>query len=244
VKPPRPQKRPASDPWAADGEAGPSSVVQGRRNNRQRTVHAVSTVATEDRFGGVIAEPERARYPSEERDFEERELPATNTQLLTDVVYDIPVQIFAKAPNGPHGSWCSLSPMELSEVSFDVFCSMDQLKKALDSHTSFGSHPDKWDNAVANVFPTILESLDNKQNFSGLGARDRFVSLLTTLSPAEQAIAVKKTREYVNQRWVWLPAGKGRLWATGKAGVPKYAVREGPYEGGPWIVLNPRFARR
>ncbi|KAG9079473.1 hypothetical protein FRC06_007705, partial [Ceratobasidium sp. 370] len=167
--PPRPPKRPATDPWASN-EAGPPSVVQERRNNRQRIVHTTSAVATEDKFQGLIPEPERARYPSEERDFEERERPTTNTQLLTDIIYDLPIQIFEKAPNHGLESWCSLDPLERSEVSFDLFCSMDNLETALKSCVMFGSQRDKWDAAVANLFPTIKESLTPRQNYSGLGA--------------------------------------------------------------------------
>ncbi|KAG9120912.1 hypothetical protein FRC07_003362 [Ceratobasidium sp. 392] len=243
-QPPPVQKRPLCDPWDEDGEAGSSMAVQERRNNKQKVVHTASAVATPDKFQGLLQEPARVRYPSEERDPEARQLLPTRTQQLTSVVYDFPVQMFKKVPNiSGEGSWCRLDAVQLSEVSFDTFRSMDDLKEAFDSYILFPGQPDKWDGAVASLFPTIQEAQTKRQNYSGLGARDKFVVFLSTLTAAEQATTVARVREHVSQQWVWMPGGKGRLWATGDAGLPAYAQTVGR-PGGPWIVLNPRLARR
>ncbi|KAG9098673.1 hypothetical protein FRC06_006083 [Ceratobasidium sp. 370] len=243
------------DPWG-EREGGLETAPAVRYPNKQRVVRIMNTEKTADQFAGIIQEAERdERYSSEDEDDEERERPTLRSQVLTDLVYSYPVQIFAKAPNrkvragGEQSekevSWCSLNSKQRAEVQFDMFCSKERLEEAFKSYVSFGYDADRWTVTVEILFPTLQEARAKEtQGLRTLKVYKQFLELLTTLPPSEQANVVSQARQYVNERWLWLPYGipKSHLWATGTRNVPKYATtvkQPGQPDGGPWIVLNP-----
>ncbi|KAG8739124.1 hypothetical protein FRC10_006122 [Ceratobasidium sp. 414] len=254
VKPPG-RETSEQDPWG-EQEGNLQTVPAVRYSNKQRVVRVTAAEKAADQFAGAIREPEGdERYSSEDEDYEERERPTSRSQVLTDLIYNYPVQIFAKAPNRKVDkpvrkdetlvSWCSLNAKERSEVKFDVFCSVERLNDAFKSYVSFGYDADRWTTTVETLFPTLQEARAGEtQGLHTLRVYKQFLELLTTLPPDEQTNVVVQARQYVNERWLWLPYGapKGHLWATGKKNVPKCATHvtqpEHP-EGGPWIVLNP-----
>ncbi|QRV74576.1 ATP-dependent DNA helicase [Ceratobasidium sp. AG-Ba] len=188
---------PINDPWGNDEDGNRPVALQQRTNNRQPMVNSISAEEVPDQFVGLIAEPERMRYPSEERDHEQREAAPRWTQVLTDIIYDYPIQMFEKAPNRQNASWCSLDQQELRNVSFDTFCSIRHLEHAFPSHYNFGKDAKRWSAAVAMLFPAIAESGPKVQNVSKLGARERFVGLLQSFPEQEQQAIVSCARAHV-----------------------------------------------
>ncbi|KAG9098556.1 hypothetical protein FRC06_006227 [Ceratobasidium sp. 370] len=219
--------------------------------NKQRTVSTRTKARQPDMFADVLPEPERVRrYESEDEDYEERPRPTPRSQQLTDIMSNLPLQIFQKIPerkdvgrNGNKQSWCVLSKNS-PLIRPDVFRRLERISEAFPSHIDFGFNGDRWDATVRNLFPTILESKKPTQGLHTLGARNDFVDLQRRLPVDERDEVVQYARKYVDEHWAWLPYGvpRSHLWCTGIKSVPKYAVREG-IEGGPWIIKNPAFDR-
>ncbi|KAG8736723.1 hypothetical protein FRC10_009032 [Ceratobasidium sp. 414] len=220
--------------------------------NKQRTVNARVKERRPDLFADVLPEPERVRrYESEDEDYEERPRPTPRSQELTDIVSNMPLQMFQKCPmmgaahcpDGKPKSWCAL---QLNDplLTSDIFRWLDRLPQAFPSHVLFGSEHSRWEATVNSIFPTIQESKKKTQGLHCLAARNQFVELQRRLAVDERAELVLQARRFVDEHWAWLPYGapKGHLWATGKQNVPKSATHEGKITGGPWIILNPTMA--
>jgi hypothetical protein len=211
--------------------------------NKQRTVKVRNKERQGDMFADLLPEPEQVRrYESEDEDYEERLRSTPRSQQLTDIVCNLPLQMFQKCPHQKSAgrSWCALdksSPL----ITFSIFCSLDKLEQAFPSHISFGSESDRWDAAVESLFPTISESKKPTQGLHCLAAREDFLNLQRRLQPDERVELVVRARLFIHEQWVWLPYGvpKSHLWATGVKNVPKHAAHVGPLSGGPWIIMNP-----
>ncbi|KAG8722659.1 hypothetical protein FRC08_014404 [Ceratobasidium sp. 394] len=255
VKPPAP-KVAEQDPWR-EREGEPQPTPTFRYANKQRIVRVTNAERVVDQFVGAIPEAERdERYSSEDEDYEERQRPTLRSQVLTDIIFNYPIQMFAKAPNrrlpvpdkdgNKETSWCSLTPKQMAEVKFEIFCSTERLGDAFKSHVIFGYEVEKWNGTVATLFPTLEEARTKTptQGLDTLKVYTQFLDLLISLSPDEQANVVSQARQFVSERWAWLPYGasKSHLWASGTRNVPKYATQvkeKGGLDGGPWIILNP-----
>jgi hypothetical protein len=240
----KPKRRLEEDPWSV-GKDTSRSAPAPRHSNKQRRIHIMSGESPEDQFSNVVRESERERYPSEDEDPEEREAASPRSLILTRLIHSYPVQIIAKAPNRARSneSWCRLDAKQRTEVTFDLFCTMDGLREAFESYMLFPCEVDKWERTVENLFPTIdhWHATQDYQGLPALTVRENFVQLLRSMPAEERAFVVAQARQYVSKRWAWLPYGPGKkhLWATGKSGLPKTAMQTGPVPGGPWIVLNP-----
>ncbi|KAG8711487.1 hypothetical protein FRC08_015830 [Ceratobasidium sp. 394] len=230
--------------------------------NKQRIVKTRTKERQPALFAQVLPErPRVRRYESEDEDYEERPRPTPLSQQLTDIIYNLPLQIFVKAPemskNKQQGgsarrpgekapedkrtSWCALqrnSPL----IEPKIFSKLERIEDAFPSRADFGFDQGKWDAMVELMFPTIDTASDCNQGLRALAARIEFVSIQRKLPPAEREEFVNHARNHVNQRWAWMPYGVPRknLWCTGEKNVPKSAATYG-LDGGPWIIKNPSF---
>ncbi|KAG9073687.1 hypothetical protein FRC06_011207 [Ceratobasidium sp. 370] len=231
-----------------EGPAEAQTVYPRAVANKQRTVNARVKERRPDLFADVLPEPEQVRrYESEDEDYEERPRPTPRSQELTDIVSNLPLQIFQKCPmmkaalsfDSKPRSWCAL---ELNDhlLASDVFCQLDRLPQVFPARIVFGTEHSRWEATVNSLFPTIQESKKPTQGLHCLAARQQFVDLQRRLPPDERAELVLQARRFVDEHWAWLPYGapKSHLWATGLANVPKSATHEGK-SGGPWIIMNP-----
>jgi hypothetical protein len=241
------------DPWRVSDAPVLHVATIGRQSNRQQRVKKTIAEDVPDAFADVIPEPEGERvrrYDSEEEDPEEREGATRLSQQVTRITHNYPVQIFAKVPNrrGLDESWCLLDEEERDMVGFNIFCDKTRLPELFHSYVSVGYNADKWRKTVQAYFPTSAEQLamrDPRKKIQGLvqlQAWSDWEFLLATVPPACAKTLVKETRDHVNKRWQWLPClAKNHLWPTGMGSLSRAGRVVGPTEGGPWIVLNPRF---
>ncbi|EUC53976.1 hypothetical protein RSOL_023940, partial [Rhizoctonia solani AG-3 Rhs1AP] len=212
------QKRPREEDGPTPGD---KALLAPRYANKQRRVVIMSSEVAEDQFAHVMPQLGREDYSSEEEDPEERESTRKHSMILT---------------GSRDGSWCKLSPQERAGVKFDFFASLDNLHRAFPSHVRFRADLDKWQKTVNILFPTA-EDEKKYQGVSTLSVRRDYQSILKEVPSDQRDDLIQNVRNYVSEKWVWLPYGapKGHLWATGKA--PAHAEQVG--EPGPWIIFNP-----
>ncbi|KAB5587678.1 hypothetical protein CTheo_8881 [Ceratobasidium theobromae] len=228
-----------------EGPGHPHRVYPVAMANKQQVVRAKARERQPDQFADVLPEPEPIRgYDSEDEDYEERPRPTPLSQKLTDIISDLPIQIFQKCPQQKSGhSWCAFdrsSPM----IRHNVFCSLETLDLLFPSHIRFGSETDKWTVTVDRLFPKFTPvPVTSDQGLHCLKARDDFRSLQGGVPREQRDELVRIARQYIHDHWVWLPYGapKSHLWATGVKNVPKHAFHVGTLKGGPWIIMNPAF---
>ncbi|KAB5587644.1 hypothetical protein CTheo_8917 [Ceratobasidium theobromae] len=230
-------------------DAGPSHSQKSYPTamaNKQQIVSARAKQRQPNLFAEVFPEPERVhRYGSEDEDYEERPRPTPLSQQLTDIISDLPLQIFQKCPQqqGSGHSWCASgtnSPM----ITHDVFCNLGALDTLFPSRIEWGSETDRWGATVDSLFPkSTARPKKGEQGLHTLRARNDFKSLQGRVPLAERDEFVRIARQYIHDHWIWLPYGvpKSHLWATGIKNVPKHAAQIGDLSGGPWIIKNPAF---
>lgn len=213
-------------------------------SNKQRTVNVKSRERQEDLFEDVIPEPKRVRrYDSEDEDYEERTQHTPRSGQLTDILTDMPLQIFEKCPQRKDGrSWSALDSNS-SFITHTLFKNLETLERAFPSRIMWGYDIEKWTKVVDSLLPTITESKKKTQGFHTLAARNAFVNLQIGMEPEDRTKCVKEARKFVDDHWVWLPYGvpKGHLWATGAKNTGRSTGSIGTLTGGPWIILNPKF---
>lgn len=213
-------------------------------SNKQRIVNVRSRERQEDLFEDVLPEPKRVRrYDSEDEDYEERTQPTPRSEQLTNILTDLPVQIFEKCPKQKGGRSWSLLDSNSPLITHSLFNSLETLECAFPSRIMWGYDSTKWTKVVDVILPTTTESKKAYQGFHCLDARKEFLGLQRTLLPEERMKLVQEARKFVHEHWVWLPYGvsKLHLWATGMGNTGKSLGSVGALAGGPWIVLNPKF---
>ncbi|QRV78013.1 DEAD (Asp-Glu-Ala-Asp) box polypeptide 58 [Ceratobasidium sp. AG-Ba] len=223
-------------------------VYHSTGTNKRQLIVARSRMRLPNLFTETLPDLHRQREDEDEDDDdEERPRGTPLSQLVTDVLCDLPTQIFEKAPVAKAGhSWCTITRGS-ADVTPDAFQDMEFLALAFPSRQVFPVDGRRWDETVAALLPTITESKKDstggEQGLHCLSARIDFATIQRKVPADYQVKIVNVARQYVNENWVWLPYGKpkSRIWGTGKTNA-KGLSRFGPFEGGPWIVLNPNLS--
>ncbi|QRV85657.1 hypothetical protein RhiJN_13675 [Ceratobasidium sp. AG-Ba] len=205
-----------------------------------------SKIRLADLFPGAIPEPAVAADESEGDDPKERPRPITRTQQLTDILCNLPCQMFQKALvcTATKTSWSVITP-SMAAKRPRIFEELATLEVGFPNRYVFENYWTLWENTVNSLLPTIAKSLGDKQKgqqgLSCLAARSAFLDLQKKIPDAYRKEVVRLVRKYVNNHWLWLPNGpaKNRIWSTGEC-KSNSARRVGLLNGGPWIVLKPQ----
>ncbi|KAG8733048.1 hypothetical protein FRC10_000460 [Ceratobasidium sp. 414] len=250
-------KRQASIEWGDEPAPGPS-VVQHAGNNKRRNINLRVNTPAQAVFGsgsGLIAIPgldgqDEESCSSEDEDGEERHQGSVTYEEISELLQNVAVQIFAKAPNYDNGrsSYCRLNELQKIEATNDIFKTRQTLSTTWVSYTIF-TDASKWQNAVERLFPTrrvytdlTTDKAGNKVQVQGLSTMEFWKSwqvILTRVPPELQNNIVQAMHTHINNTWHWLPAIEGRkLWNTGRKPSQKHV---GNPDTGPWIACNPRF---
>lgn len=245
--------------WNDEPAQPPTYQVQPASNNKRRKVNLQPSNDVPQVFGpgeGQIAIPglsaeQEAGYASEEEDPEQRVMGAVSHEELSELVNQVAVQIFDRAPNHARSghSYCLLSPLQKLEVTNAIFESRDSLATTWRAYTLFTDLA-KWENTVKRLFPTraeyqtmMVDRHGNPTQPQGLYAMAFWKSwqnVLNRAPPGTEEHLVQGMRKYINRSWRWFPAIEGgKLWNTGKK--PKQQ-HYGDLENGPWIACNPRLS--
>jgi hypothetical protein len=235
-----------------------TASYQSSSSNKRRRVDVIPAQPGPQVFGegeGQIAIPglnevDDPEYPSEDEDPERRNGKAVTYEALSNLVHQVAVQVFAKAPNhtGSGRSYCLLDAVEKLDVTNDIFGSRGTLGTTWRAYTLF-TDPAKWDNTVKRLFPTraeylamTVDSKGNKVAWQGLSTMTFWLSWQVMLTQANPTVAqriVDSVRNHINTTWRWFPAIEGgKLWNTAKKPKQQHF---GDLENGPWIACNPRF---
>ncbi|KAG8703377.1 hypothetical protein FRC09_004194 [Ceratobasidium sp. 395] len=212
--------------------------------NRRRWVDYRSEERLENLFPNAVEFPGADSDDSAAEDYEERPRGKSVNDILSDIITDLPIQILSKAPvSNQKISWCMFAPRS-HFIKPTIFQRRGTLEQAFPSHTLFANSPQRWDDCVNALLPTLDESQKDQksgqQGLATLGARASFVTLQRDMRGQQCDTNVRMARDYVHRHWVWLPYGtqKNRLFYTGVC-KEKDAVFVGPLPGAPWVVLNP-----
>ncbi|QRW09609.1 hypothetical protein RhiLY_08608 [Ceratobasidium sp. AG-Ba] len=117
--------------------------------NRRREVQARSKVRIQDLFAGALGDSEDSEVDeSEAEDPEVRLQGSSRSQQVTDILCDLPLQIFEKVPTDTStgASWCTLqkrSPL----IKSDIFHHLRMLEVAFPSRIVFSADYEKWEDA-------------------------------------------------------------------------------------------------
>jgi hypothetical protein len=235
-------------------------TYQSASSNKRRRVDMMPGQSAPPVFGegeGQIAIPginevDDAEYPSEDEDPERRNGRAVTYEALSNLVHQVAVQVFAKAPNHSASgrSYCLLDAVEKLDVTNEIFKTRGVLATTWRAYTLF-TDPAKWDNAVKQLFPThaeylamTVDSQGNKVAWQGLSTMTFWLSwqvMLTQANPTLEHQIVASVWNHINTTWSWFPAIEGgKLWNTARKPKQQHF---GDLENGPWIACNPRFRR-
>ncbi|QRW11070.1 DEAD (Asp-Glu-Ala-Asp) box polypeptide 58 [Ceratobasidium sp. AG-Ba] len=199
----------SSDGIAGEDEIPNETVQEARRTystagaNRRRKVQMHSEIRLADLFPGAIPEPAVAADDSEGDDPEERPRPITRTQQLTDILCDLPCQMFQKAPvcTATKTSWSVITP-SMAAKRPRIFEELATLEVGFPNRYVFENNWTLWENTVNSLLPTIAESLGDKQKgqqgLSCLAARSAFLDLQKKIPDAYREEVVRLVRKYVN----------------------------------------------
>jgi hypothetical protein len=237
--------------WGADDEPPPLATAS-HTSNRQRHVRLRLEDQAPNVFSSVLAELEQPEARSEANDDpeEDEEMPSLSQQV-SNIVFNYPVQVFAKVPNSRNlqASWCTIDHGDRTAISDDIFRDKERLRTAFVSYNCLGYDSGKWNATVAAWFPqqdelqTMRKAKTKIQGLVNLGVWSDWETVFAQHSRRENTKITNTVRAYVHQKWKWLPVmAKSHLWPTGTKNLPSSARQVGPVEGGPWIVLNPRLA--
>lgn len=233
--------------------AGRELLPVPRRGNRQRVISYEAPDDAPNMFENDFPElqqpREQVRFPSEEHDPEQREIPSVDRRL-SDILHRFPRQIIGKAPNKhkKDESWCSL---DAYDANFDTFCDANIPSMIFSSWIHCGNSRERWDTTIHAYLPTLdgHKEIDeqarsgNGQGLACLEAWKEWALFLNEFDQATQKDIIKKARKLLNTQWRWVPWFNSKhLWKTGSVGkgtVTKKAM--GKKEGGPMIIFNPAY---
>ncbi|KAG8708808.1 hypothetical protein FRC08_018700 [Ceratobasidium sp. 394] len=244
--------------WGDEPEPGPRVAQRASNNNKRQRINLHASAPAPAVFGslaGQIAiagldDQDEESCSSEEDDDEERHQSEVTYKEISEVLQNVAVQIFAKAPNRAQGRecYCLLTELEKLEVTNDIFKTKKTLSATWESYTIFNDSG-KWQNTVERLFPTrqgyheLTTDRDGKKvQVQGLSTMEFWTSwqvILTRVSPELEKNIVKAMHTHINNTWHWFPAIEGRkLWNTARRPGKQHV---GKGENGPWIACNPRF---
>lgn len=237
-----------------------TAPLQPTSNNKRRRINLVPTNPGPQVFGhgeGQVAidgldQEDDQHYASEEEDPEHRTVAGLSHEELSELVNQVAIQIFAKAPNHQQSrkSYCLLDPAAKLQVTNHIFETRDTLATTWRAYTLFTDF-DKWDNTVKRLFPTGAEYAEmttdsqgntiKPQGLYSMGFWRTWQGILDRAPANTEEKIVRAMRNYIHSSWRWFPAIEGgKLWNTAKKPRQPHF---GEWENGPWIACNPRFNR-
>ncbi|CUA73436.1 E3 ubiquitin-protein ligase SNT2 [Rhizoctonia solani] len=241
----------AEDIWRTDDPeermlSGAELLPNPRRGNRQQIITYDAPEDAPNLFENLLPQQEPVRYPSEENDPEQHDIPSLDRRV-SDIIHKMAPQIIAKAPNRKvkDESWCLLDPYDVTVATFK------NPKIPATSFTSWvdcGRRPERWNTTVKAYFPDVAghKEIMDKSNAQGLHCLEAWREwgmLLGEVDEATQQVIIEQARSHINNNWRWLPWYVSNcLWKTlsVKENNPSRTPK-GKGLGGPQIIFNPKF---
>ncbi|KDN36363.1 hypothetical protein RSAG8_10871, partial [Rhizoctonia solani AG-8 WAC10335] len=224
--------------------AGRELLPVPRRGNRQRIVSYEAPDDAPNMFENVfqeIQQQEQARFPSEEHDPEQREVPPIDRRL-SDLLHKLARQIIAKAPNKQKTdeSWCMLDAFD---ASFDTFRDANLPSTIFSSWTHCGNRPERWNGTVHAYLPDLEGHKDIEEKAASGNTWKEWALLLGEFDEGARKDIIKQGRKLINTQWRWVPwFNSNHLWKTGSVGKGTSGKKPmGEKQGGPMIIFNPAF---